>query len=300
MESPERLLNRRAVLGGGLGLALLPLAVPAALNAEPRPYGSVWARMMRSGPYNLSGKFVQGGFAIGRGAASQDIRVDDVPRGLTSPTGEFVIGFDRDAPQMTRLSVGDGPAMDFEIYRTPYDIQRIDGLPADQVSPGDPALLERIARERNVKNIAFASREDATWFAQPFVWPLHNFIVSGRFGNQRILNGEAKSPHYGFDMAAPEGTPVYAPQTARVVLAEPDLHFEGGLILLDHGQGLISMYLHLSALTVKAGDLVHQGQMIGQVGQKGRATGPHLCWRMKWRDRALDPSLWVADPAFVR
>jgi len=298
MESPQqRSLNRRHILTGGAGLTLLTLAAPLSLAtrlyAEPRPYGSVWSRTLRGGPYGLSGKFVQGGFALGRGEPGQDVFVDGIPRGQTSGQGDFVIGFDRDAPQMARLAVGTGPSMDFEISRTPYDVQRIDGLPPEQVSPGDPAVLARIARERDLKNVAFASREDAHWFMRPFIWPLRTFAVSGRFGNQRILNGEPKSPHYGFDMAAPEGTPVYAPQTARVVLAEPDLHFEGGLILLDHGQGLISMYLHLSALTVKKDEVVHQGQMIGQVGQKGRATGPHLCWRMKWRDRALDPSLWI-------
>lgn len=293
MESHKRALDRRKILGGGLGLGLASFVAPVTLNAEPRPYGSVWARTLKSGPYSLTGKFVQGGFAIGRGEPRQEIVVDGTPRGLTSEQGDFAIGFDRDAPQMSRLVIGKGPSMDFEILRTPYDIQRIDGLPPEQVSPTDPALLERIAKERDLKNVGFASREDAAWFMRPFVWPLKQFRVSGHFGNQRVLNGEPKSPHYGFDMAAPEGLPVYTPQTARVALAEPDLHFEGGLILLDHGQGLISMYLHLSALTVKAGDLVHQGQMIGQVGQKGRATGPHLCWRMKWRDRALDPSLWV-------
>lgn len=290
-------MKRRDILGGGLALGLAGSVTPGLLNADPRPYGSVWARTLKSGPYTLTGKFVQGGFAIGRAEPRQEISVDGTARGLTSAQGDFVIGFDRDAPPMARLAIGSGPIMDFEILRTPYDIQRIDGLPPDQVSPSDPALLARIARERDLKNTGFASREDAAWFTQPFQWPLRRFVNSGRFGNQRILNGESKSPHYGFDMAAPEGTPVYAPQTARVALAEPDLHFEGGLILLDHGQGLISMYLHLSTLTVKAGDLVTKGQIIGQVGQKGRATGPHLCWRLKWRDRALDPSLWVASGA---
>ncbi|ADU15134.1 M23 family metallopeptidase [Asticcacaulis excentricus] len=297
MESSERTLKRRHILGGGLALGFASSVTPGLLNADPRPYGSVWTRTLKSGPYNLTGKFVQGGFAIGRAEPRQEIILDGTARGLTSAHGDFIIGFDRDAPSMARLSIGSGPIMDFEILRTPYDTQRIDGLPSDQVIPSDPALLERIAKERELKNTGFASREDAIWFTHPYQWPLRRFVNSGRFGNQRILNGEPKSPHYGFDMAAPEGTPVYAPQTARVALAEPDLHFEGGLILLDHGQGLISMYLHLSTLTVKAGDFVTMGQIIGQVGQKGRATGPHLCWRLKWRDRALDPSLWIASSA---
>ncbi|MFT3997667.1 MAG: M23 family metallopeptidase [Asticcacaulis sp.] len=290
MESPQRSLNRRHMLGGGLGMGLI--ALPAGLNAEPRPYGATWLRT-QTGAFPLTGKFVQGGYAIGKTAPNREISIDGVATGLSATNGLFVIGFDRDALPTATVTVQGVGRTTVSLDKTAYDIQRVNGLPADQVSPTDPALLERIARERDLKAKGFASREDATWFADGFHWPLRNFVVSGRFGNQRILNGEPKSPHYGFDMAAPEGTPVYAPQTARVALAEPDLHFEGGLILLDHGQGLISMYLHLSSLAVQTGEQVHQGQMIGQVGKKGRATGPHLCWRLKWRDRALDPSLWV-------
>ena len=94
-------------------------------------------------------------------------------------------------------------------------------------------------------------------------------------------------------MAAPQGTPVTAPAGGLVVLAEPDLHFEGGLIAIDHGQGLITAYLHQSALAVSKGARVDTGDLIGYVGMKGRATGPHLCWRMRWRDRQCDPSLFV-------
>ncbi|ESQ77998.1 M23 family metallopeptidase [Asticcacaulis sp. YBE204] len=266
--------------------------LPGLAVAQPRPYGATWTRTL-TGPFTLTGKLVQGGYAIGKASPRREISVDGTPRGLTSADGSFVIGFDRDAPQMTRVDIAGDGRMDFEVARTAYDIQRIDNLPPDQVTPSDPTLLERIAREKDLKTAGFAHREDADWFRKGFTWPLRDFRVSGTFGNQRILNGVPKSPHYGFDMAAPAGLPVYAPQTARVALAEPDLHFEGGLILLDHGQGLISMYLHLSTLTVKKGDIVYQGQMIGQVGAKGRATGPHLCWRLKWRDRAMDPSLWV-------
>jgi murein DD-endopeptidase MepM/ murein hydrolase activator NlpD len=116
---------------------------------------------------------------------------------------------------------------------------------------------------------------------------------SSRFGGQRILNGEAKRPHYGVDLAAPVGTPVVAPAAGVVSFAETGLHYEGGLILIDHGQGLITAYLHLSRVAVTAGQSVTQGQLIGAVGKEGRATGPHLCWRMRWRDQNLDPSLMV-------
>jgi murein DD-endopeptidase MepM/ murein hydrolase activator NlpD len=115
--------------------------------------------------------------------------------------------------------------------------------------------------------------------------------MSGAWGNQRVLNGVPATPHMGFDIAAPAGTPIKAPASGTVSLAESDLHYEGGLVFIDHGQGLISMYLHMSRVDVKPGDVVVQGQTIGAVGAKGRATGPHLCWRMKWRDRYLNPAI---------
>ena len=111
------------------------------------------------------------------------------------------------------------------------------------------------------------------------------------FGPQRILNGEPKTPHYGLDLAAPAGTVIVAPADGRVVLAQADLWFEGGLTLIDHGQGLVSAYLHQRAQAVREGQRVRQGDPIGEVGAKGRATGPHLCWRMTWRGRHMDPSL---------
>lgn len=121
--------------------------------------------------------------------------------------------------------------------------------------------------------------------------PLAKWRLSARFGGQRILNGEPKRPHYGCDLAAPTGTTITAPAAGRVILAEPNMHFEGGLTMIDHGQGLISYYLHQSRLDVATGQDVTRGQAIGAVGATGRATGPHLCWRLKWRDRNLDALL---------
>lgn len=281
MEEPEVLkraphLNRRH-----LCLMAVAAATPAAARAD----------LFNFRRFDLRGRFVQGGYAKGTAEPRREIWVDGKPQGLTSAEGHFIIGFDRDAPELCTLEIKGEKPLFINIDKTEYSIQRVDGLPPSTVTPSDPALLQRIARERALKDEAFASREDADWFMGRFSKPLEKYRISGRFGNQRILNGEPRSPHYGIDLAAPTGTPVFAPQTARVVLAEPDLHFEGGLILLDHGQGLISMYLHLSAIDVKKGDIVPKDAQIGRVGATGRATGPHLCWRLKWRDRALDPSL---------
>lgn len=123
--------------------------------------------------------------------------------------------------------------------------------------------------------------------------PLKTWRLSARFGGQRILNGLPQTPHFGSDLAAPSGSPIMAPADGVVALSNPAMHFEGGLTMIDHGQGLIAVYLHQSRLDVRAGDVVKQGQVIGAVGMTGRATGPHLCWRMRWRGRNLDPMLMV-------
>lgn len=250
---------------------------------------------------SLSGKIEQSGYAIGRTAPRAALLVNDKPVGQASADGVFVIGFDRDEPAATKLTVRTASgAVDhvFEVATVDYDLQKIDGLPQDQVTPTDPALLARIAEEAKRKAVGFASDADATSFAGGFSLPLpkDSFRLSARFGGQRILNGVAERPHYGSDLAAPIGTPVMAPADGLVSFAETGLHFEGALILIDHGQGLVSAYLHLSQVRVKAGDTVMRGQRIGAVGKEGRATGPHLCWRMKWRGRNMDPLVMVGAP----
>ena len=220
--------------------------------------------------------------------------LDGEPVTTASQNGWFFIGFDRDAPASSeiRVETPEGPALQrLEILAGDFDIQRISGLPADQVSPTDPALLDRIKRESALKATALESRLDSDAFVAGFDMPLETWRVSGRFGGQRILNGEPKRPHYGADLAARTGSVIRAPCDGLVTLAEPAMHFEGGLTMIDHGQGLTSFYLHQSRLDVSAGQQVVRGQAIGAVGMTGRATGPHLCWRLKWRDRNLDPTV---------
>jgi hypothetical protein len=263
-------------------------AAPAPGVTETRQFEGV----------TLSGRFVQGGYGVGKCAPYSEIWLGGTNRELSSLDGDFLIGFDRDAPPELALEIhapNQPPVtLSLSIAAVSYDTQSIDGLPNDTVTPPqDPALQARIKAESALKAEAFASLADADWFKDGFIYPLAHFTTTGRFGNQRILNGVPKSPHYGFDMAAPTGTKIRSPQKGLVVLAEPDLFYEGGLTLIDHGQGLISMYLHQSHLKVSKGDIVHQGDWIGNVGAKGRATGPHLCWRLKWRDCHMDPSLMV-------
>lgn len=277
-------LSRRAVL------AALPLSASLASTVRAAAPG-----------LSLSGKFVQGGHAVGRTTRRATIDVDGQVLTTASAGGWFVVGFDRDAPPTSRLTVttADGSAVDERaIAPGDFDIQRIDGLPPEQVTPTDPALLERIAAENARKLAGFASQADLEGFRDGFILPVAGARRSARFGGQRILNGEPKRPHYGVDLAAPVGTPVRAPASGLVCFAETGLHYEGGLVLIDHGQGLVTAYLHLSRILAPAGTSVRQGQLIAETGKEGRATGPHLCWRMKWRGRNLDPSLLVGAGPF--
>lgn len=274
------ILPRRQLLIGG---ALAGLTPPAA-----------WAQS--SADLALTGRFVQGGHAIGRTWPRALIFIDGESLTTASAAGAFIVGFDRDAPGSVRIEArlnGRSARRTLTIAPGRFSETRIDGLPPSTIEPSDPALLARTQREVALKAEGFASRIDADHFRNGFIWPLENFRVTSRWGSQRILNGTPARPHYGIDLAAPQGTPIRAPAGGRVTLAQPALHFEGGLVLIDHGQGLITACLHQSRLDVREGQDVRRGDTIGRVGMTGRATGPHLCWRMKWRDRNLDPSLMV-------
>ncbi len=268
--------DRRALLAGAAALA----AAGAARAQSPG--------------LELSGRFVQGGHAVGRTWPRALVFVDGEALTAASSSGWFLVGFDRDAPASTEIEVrleGRTARRRLDIAPGEFDITRIDGLPPSTVTPTDPDLLARIAREVELKTEGFASRIDADHFRDGFIWPLERFRISSRWGAQRVLNGTPARPHYGVDLAAPAGTVIRAPAAGRVTLAERDLHFEGGLTLIDHGQGLITAYLHQSRIDVRAGQDVRRGDSLGRVGMSGRATGPHLCWRMKWRNRNMDPAL---------
>lgn len=244
----------------------------------------------------LTGRFVQGGHALGRTWPRALVFLDGESLTAASADGWFLIGFDRDAPGSVQIEArldGRSARQTLDVAPGRFPSTSVNGLPPSTVEPTDPALLARIRREVVLKTEGFASRLDADHFRDGFDWPLEGFRVSSRWGSQRVLNGTPARPHYGIDLAAPQGTVIRAPAAGRVTLAQPGLHFEGGLVLIDHGQGLITAYLHQSRIEVAAGQDVRRGEALGHVGMTGRATGPHLCWRMKWRDRNLDPSLLV-------
>lgn len=244
----------------------------------------------------LNGKYEQGASVIGRTLPRADISVDGEQVGKASARGLFVIGFDRDAKPVTTIKVST-PELSAEhtaqIADGQWDVQKIDGLPSDQVTPTAPELLARIAAENVRKTEGFASNIDADYFQDGFDLPVRATRISARFGGQRILNGVPERPHYGTDLAAPIGTEIRAPCQGLVSFAETGLHYEGGLVLIDHGQGLVTAYLHMSKVIAQKGQTVQRGELIGLVGMEGRATGPHLCWRMKWRGRYCDPAQLV-------
>lgn len=270
--------RRRVVLGSG---ALLAAGSARAQDVEG---------------LTLTGRFVQGGHVLGRTWPRALIFVDGESLTAASADGAFIIGFDRDAAGSVQIEARLGArsaSRTLDIAPGRFPSTSVNGLPPSTVEPSDPDLLARIQREVVLKTEGFASRIDADHFRDGFDWPLESFRVTSRWGSQRVLNGTPARPHYGIDLAAPQGTVIRAPAAARVTLAQPGLHFEGGLVLLDHGQGLITAYLHQSRIDVAAGQELRRGDPVGRVGMTGRATGPHLCWRMKWRDRNLDPSLLV-------
>jgi murein DD-endopeptidase MepM/ murein hydrolase activator NlpD len=170
-------------------------------------------------------------------------------------------------------------------------VQRIDGLPPRQVTPPQE-VLDRIRVENIEIGKARANDTPQAWFAGGFVWPAIG-PISGVYGSQRILNGKPRQPHYGVDVAMPTGTPVRAPAPGRVTLAENDLYFTGGTVILDHGHGVTSAFLHMSKVHVQVGDVLGQGDLLGEIGATGRVTGAHLDWRVNWFKVRIDPELVV-------
>jgi murein DD-endopeptidase MepM/ murein hydrolase activator NlpD len=269
--------RRRFLIGAG-----------AAALAAALPRGS------RAGELALDGDLTQGGLVIGRVAPGSSVRLDGAPL-FVLPDGRFLMGFARGAAPQSTLEVTGPDGLTethaLAIAQREFDIQRIDGLPPKMVTPSE-AELKRIAAERE-RIVAARSREThEPMFDSGFAWPAVG-PISGVFGSQRILNGEPRSPHYGVDVAAPKGTTIRAPADGIVSLAEKELYYTGGTVIIDHGLGLSTIYAHMETVTAKLGDRLKQGDPIGTIGATGRVTGPHLHWGMNLFGIALDPQLVV-------
>ncbi|CAI8160506.1 M23 family metallopeptidase [Pseudidiomarina mangrovi] len=240
----------------------------------------------------LRGARTAGTLMIGKTAVGNRVFLAEQELSVTE-TGHVVFGFGREASGAQQLHIeapnGERATISIELQPREYDIDRVDGVPQQTVTP-DP---EQVARARREAQKVAAARNDMSQrldFLQPLIMPAEGRI-SGVYGSQRIFNGEPRNPHYGLDIAAPTGTPVQAPWAGRVVLAEPDLFYSGGTLILDHGYGVTSTYIHLHKLHVQVGDIVQQGQLMAEIGATGRVTGPHLDWRINWGQERLDPAL---------
>lgn len=241
-------------------------------------------------PVQLPESLAQGDLVVGRTQPGSEVVYGD--RSLrVDAQGHFVFGLGRDeaGPVSLLVKLPDGrlETVQRPVTSREWKIERVDGVPQQTVTP-DPAIAARIAREQ-ARVVAARERDDErSDFAAGFRWPLQGRI-SGVYGSQRIYNGTPRSPHSGLDVAAPTGTPIRAPAAGVVTFADPGLYLTGGTVLLDHGHGVSSNFLHLSRIDVAVGERVEAGQVLGQVGATGRATGPHMHWGMNWFGVRVDP-----------
>jgi len=279
--------------------------IGAAMRSRVARVGSAWfaasllivvhpAASATVAGLRIEGHLEQGGLVIGHTRPGTVAKLDG-RRIQVSGNGVFLLGFGRDAKPRARLELrfadGTSRVRALQVAQRKYRVQRINGLPNKMVSPGKRDLKRILAEAAEIK-AARRRDEPREDFLGGFEWPLHGRF-SGVYGSQRVLNGKPLRPHLGLDIAAPTGTLIRAPAPGIVSLAEPDLFFTGGTLMIDHGRGLSSIYAHMSKLLVKKGQRVRRGLVIGKVGATGRVTGPHLHWGVTLFDVKLDPELLV-------
>ena len=237
----------------------------------------------------FTGKFLQGHFIIGHTDPTAKIIIDK-KQVKVSEDGFFVFGLDRDRKfdlTITKIINGKKDKIIKKVLKRKYNIQRIDGLEESKVTPPE-SVYKRIKEENNKIGEARAINSDLPFFKNQFIMPVEG-IISGVYGSQRILNGKPKWPHYGIDIAAKQGTMIKSSGSGIVTMAEDDLYYTGGTIIMDHGHGISTIYSHLENVMVSVGDKINQGDIIGTVGSTGRSTGPHLDFRVNWFQTRLDP-----------
>ena len=237
----------------------------------------------------FKGKFLQGHYIIGLTDPEAEIIIDK-KKVKVSENGYFVFGIDRDRKFdliITKITGEKKEIITKKIFKRKYNIQRIDGLEESKVTPPE-SVYKRIREENNKIGQARAINSDLTFFKNKFIMPVSG-IISGIYGSQRILNGKPRWPHYGIDIAAKKGTMIKSSGSGTVTMAENDLYYTGGTIIMDHGHGISTIYSHLESVMVSVGDKINQGDIIGTVGSTGRSTGPHLDFRVNWFQTRLDP-----------
>ncbi len=247
---------------------------------------------LNSSGLEIKSPWIQGGMIVGKTDPSHQIRFLSHSVRVNND-GYFVIGLGRDTSKNVVLtevtSSGQAIKHNFTVKQRTYREQRIEGVPKRTVDVPESALT-RIRKE--VKLTKAARKVDTTRqdFLQEFIWPARG-IISGVYGSRRFYNGQPRRPHFGVDIAAPQGSLVLAPVSGKVLLTHDNMYFSGGTLIVDHGHGITSTFIHLHKILVKEGDDIKQGDPIAEIGATGRATGPHLDWRMNWFEQRLDPQL---------
>ncbi len=249
---------------------------------------------IRAQQVELWGRAIPGGLIVGKATNAVQVRLNKKALKVDG-AGYFVFGFDRDAKGKYLLAVyfknGKSFRKEFKLKKWKYFVQRINRLKRKFVTP-PKKYYKKINRERKIKREKkkLIGKIDTAYYAAGFIRPVKGGRISSKFGSQRILNGVPKSPHNGLDIALPAGTKVRAMSDGKVILVANNFFYSGNFVIIDHGQGLTSSYLHLRKIYVREGEFVRKGEIIGEVGSTGRATGPHLHWSVMWYKNRIDPN----------
>ena len=241
--------------------------------------------------FNLSGIEKQGGLIVGKTNANNTVTLNDIPIEV-SKQGDYVFGFSRDDKTNYNLVItnpsGASKLKVLKPTKREYKLQRIEGIKKSIMQPNPKAVARSQKDSKQIKAARKISSE-LTSFANGFISPIKG-TITGVYGSQRIYNGVPKRPHFGLDYAGKIGDPVKSPASGKVLLWVPDMFYSGGTMIIDHGHGVSSTFLHLSHSFVKTGAIVKQGEVVASVGNSGRTTGPHLDWRINWFNVKIDPA----------
>ncbi len=240
----------------------------------------------------LKGQATQGGMLWGHVAPGTQVHLGGTAVEVHKD-GIFVIGFSRDKTGVATLEYryanGTAERQDIIVKPRKFNVEHVNGLPPKTVTPPPEWTARRKVENGRVRSARAVMTPEIQW-VEGFLKPADGRF-SGFYGSQRILNGKPRSPHYGLDIAADVGTPIWAPAGGVVRLAAADFLLEGGIVIIDHGLGVTSTLFHMNSVAVKEGERVARGDVIGTVGAKGRANGPHVDWRVNWQNVRLDPLL---------
>lgn len=246
--------------------------------------------------YEIQGRWIEGGLLFGNTVPGAELVFKGEPV-VVAEDGLFVIGLHRDEDETVSLEVtlpnGQNLIETFQIEQREYRIQRIEGIKREIMEPtkeDQDRIWAEVQQTRKARAVQ-SSRRD---FLADFQWPLTG-PITGVYGSQRVYNGVPGTPHYGLDIAAPTGTPVVAPAPGVVTLVHDNMFYSGGTLMVDHGHGVSSTFIHLSKVLVEEGQELKVGDVIAEVGATGRVTGPHLDWRMNWKNARIDPEFLVPD-----